>query len=196
MNGERAAYTITLPTDSLAHDTYHLTINISARNKKARLKKDFYIRWAGLPRTAGDLDAAINQLQLIATNKEWKKLKKAPEDKKLEYFLEFWRNRDPSPGTDLNEAMDSYYTKVSIANQNFTVMGREGWRSDRGMIFIILGPPDEVIRNDYPSGSRPYQIWQYYSINRQFEFYDRNGFGDYELIYPVSIYDIQRYIRN
>ena len=125
-----------------------------------------------------------------------KKIKKAPEAKKLEFFLKFWKDRDPSPGTEENEAMDSYYTKVSMANQNFTVMGRKGWRSDRGMIFILLGPPDEVIRNDYPSGSRPYQIWQYYSINRQFEFYDRNGFGDYELIYPVSVYDIQRYARN
>jgi len=196
LNGERTAYAITLPTDSLAHDAYHLIIKIKAEGKTARLQKDFYIRWSGLPRTAEDLNAAISQLQLIATNKEWKKIKKAPEAKKLEFFLKFWKDRDPSPGTEENEAMDSYYTKVSMANQNFTVMGRKGWRSDRGMIFILLGPPDEVIRNDYPSGSRPYQIWQYYSINRQFEFYDRNGFGDYELIYPVSVYDIQRYARN
>lgn len=196
LNGERAAYAITLPTDSLAHDTYKLTIEIKAAGKTARLQKDFYIRWAGLPRTAEDLNAAINQLQLIATNKEWKKIKKAPEAKKLEFFLKFWSDRDPSQRTEENEAMDSYYAKVNMANQNFSVMGRKGWRTDRGMIFILLGPPDEVIRNDYPSGSRPYQIWQYYSINRQFEFYDRNGFGDYELVYPVSVYDIQRYARD
>ncbi len=195
LNQERTAYAIALPTDSLSHDTYLLTIEIKADGKKAVLEKHFYIRWSGLPRTAKDLDAAISQVQLIATNKEWKKLKKAPQDKKLEYFLQFWANRDPSPRTEENEAMDSFYAKVSMANENFTVMGREGWRSDRGLIFIILGPPDEVIRNDYPSDSRPYQIWQYYSINRQFEFYDRNGFGDYEFVYPVSIYDIQRYSR-
>jgi GWxTD domain-containing protein len=191
----RTAYAIPLPTDSLGHDTYHLTIDINADGKKAILKKDFFIRWAGLPRTAEDLDAAISQVQLIATNKEWKKLKKASEANKLEYFLSFWTNRDPSPITEENEEMEAFYAKVSAADQNFSVMGRKGWRSDRGLIFILLGPPDEVVRNDYPSGSRPYQIWQYYSINRQFEFYDRNGFGDYELINPVSIYDIQRYAR-
>ena len=193
---DRTAYAISLPTDSLGHDTYRLSINIVAAGKKAVLQKNFYIRWAGLPRTAEDLDAAISQAQLIATNTEWKKFKKAGEAKKLEFFLKFWKDRDPSPRTEQNEAMEAYYAKVSMANQTFTVMGREGWRSDRGMIFIILGPPDEVIRNDYPSGSRPYQIWQYYSINRQFEFYDRNGFGDYEFVNPVSVYDIQRYARN
>ena len=191
--GERSAFSIALPTDSLSHDRYRLIVDIVANKKKARLEKHFYIRWGGLPRNAQDLDTAIKQLQYLATSKEWKKLKKAPQDKKLQYFIEFWETRDPSPGTEQNEAMESYYAKIDAANQAFTVMGRDGWQSDRGIVFIVLGPPDEVIRNDYPSNSRPYQIWQYYSINRQFEFYDRNGFGDYEFVYPISVGELQRF---
>ncbi|MBN1464420.1 GWxTD domain-containing protein [candidate division KSB1 bacterium] len=193
LQGERSAYSFTLP-DSLSHDRYNLIVEIVAADKMARLEKTFYIRWGGLPRNTDDLDTAIKQLQYIANSKEWKKLKKASDDKKLQQFVEFWKQRDPSPGTEQNEAMESYYAKIDAANQAFTVMGREGWQTDRGIVFIVLGPPDEVIRNDYPSGSRPYQIWQYYSINRQFEFYDPNGFGDYVFIYPVSIAELQRFV--
>jgi len=192
---ERSSFTITLPTDSLSHDTYNLAIEIIVNGQKAILEKTFYIRWSGLPQTAEDLDAAVSKLQLLATSKEWKRMKKASDEEKLKAFQEFWKKRDPSPGSEQNEARDAFYAKVGVANQNFTVMGREGWRSDRGIVFIILGPPDEVIRNDYPQGSKPYQIWQYYGINRQFEFYDRDGFGDYQFIYPVSIGELQRYAR-
>jgi len=193
LTGERTALTFQLPVDSLNHDKYKLTIKVSSDDKNIKLVKPFYVRWQGLPRNAEDLETAIKQAHYTATNKEWKKLKKAPKDKKLEVFKKFWKKKDPTPTDSYNEAMDKYYTRVGLANRHFSVMGREGWQTDRGMLFIILGPPDNIIRNDYPSNSKPYQIWQYYSINRQFEFYDDTGFGDFELVYPISIYEIQRY---
>jgi len=193
LTGERSGYSFALPTDSLLHDRYLLKIDIVANGKKAELEKTFYVRWNGLPRNASDLDEAILQVHYIATREEWKKLKKVPESKKLEYFQEFWKKRDPTSGTEENEAMQSYYAKIDAANQLFTVVGRKGWQTDRGLVFIILGPPDEIIQNNYPSGSRPYHIWQYYSINRQFEFYDRNGFGDFEFLNPLSIGELQRF---
>jgi GWxTD domain-containing protein len=196
LDGERTGMALTLPVDSLQHDSYRLELEISNGRTTDQLEKTFYIRWPGLPRNAKDLNTAIQQLQFIATQPEWKKLKKASSEKKRDAFAQFWSRRDPSPGTDYNEAMEAYYQRVNVANESYSVLGREGWRTDRGLVYIILGPPDEVIRNDYPSDSKPYQIWQYYSINRQFEFYDRNGFGDFELLNPISIYDIQRYAQN
>lgn len=193
LNGERSGYSIDLPTDSLQHDRYVLRVEIVANGKKAQIEKTFYVRWSGLPRNTGDLDEAILQLHYIASRDEWKKLRKAPDKEKLELFIKFWKDRDPTPGTDENEAMQSYYARVEAANQNFSVMGRKGWQTDRGLVFIILGPPNEVIQNNYPSNSRPYHIWQYYAINRQFEFFDRNGFGDFEFINPISIMELQRF---
>lgn len=193
MEGERSGYTIEIPTDTLQHDRYVLHVDMLANNKKAQIEKTFYVRWGGLPRNTSDLDEAILQVHYIATREEWKKLKKSADNQKLEQFIEFWKKRDPSPGTDENEAMQSYYARVETANQNFSVMGRKGWQTDRGLVFIILGPPNEVIQNNYPSNSRPYHIWQYYAINRQFEFFDRNGFGDFEFINPISIMELQRF---
>ncbi len=195
LSGERSAMVITLPIDSLQYDAFRLEVEVLCKGKKAEGRKVFYVRWPGLPRNARDLNLAIEQLQLVASQDEWRRLKKAAKENRAEAFAEFWAVRDPSPGTDYNEAMEAYYQRVNYANNTFSVMGREGWRTDRGLVFIILGPPDEVIRNDYPSNSKPYQIWQYYTINRQFQFYDRSGYGDYELLNPISLYELQRFVR-
>jgi len=193
LDGFKSAMYFIIPVDSLSNGKYNLDIQINAGREKYSVEKEFFIRYAGLPRTAKDLKVAISQLQYISTSKEWKKLKKAKGDERLYEFEKFWERRDPSSGTEYNENMATYYARVEAANQNFGVMGRDGWRTDRGMVFIILGPPDNVIREDYPANSKPYQIWQYYSINRQFEFFDETNFGDYRFVWPISVSELQRY---
>ncbi len=195
LTGLRTALFFPIPVDSLPNGEYELAVEVESGRFDDVTERKFWVRYAGLPRTAQDMETAINQLQYIANQDEWKKFKRADDDEKLQVFLDFWDKRDPSPGTEFNERMSGYYARVEAANRNFGVMRRDGWRTDRGMVMIILGPPDNVIRNDYPSNSKPYQIWQYYSINRQFEFYDDTGFGDYRFVWPVSIYELQRFAR-
>mgnify|MGYP006290759773 CR=1 FL=1 len=196
LTGEKTAITFPLHSDSLKHDSYSLEIKVISRERNMTMKKPFYIRWQGLPATAQDLDTAIKQARYAARGEEWKKLKKASGEERLEAFKEFWEKQDPTPFDSYNETMYDFYARVEAANRNFAAMGRDGWRTDRGMVFIILGPPDNIVSNNYPANSRPYQVWQYYSINRQFEFYDRTGFGNYEMLYPVSIHELQRYAEN
>ena len=142
--------------------------------------------------TVDDLNDAIEQLKYIASRKEYKKLKKSDNSKKFEVFKQFWKRRDPTPGTEVNEAMDEHYARVEYANQNFSVMQRKGWRTDMGMVYIILGPPDDIERNHYPIDSRPWERWYYYRINRSFLYFDYSGFGEYRLYTPFSIYEFQR----
>jgi hypothetical protein len=47
-----------------------------------------------------------------------------------------------------------YYGRVAEANRLFTIE-QEGWRTDRGMLYCVLGPPAQM-RND-----RDTQIWYY-----------------------------------
>ncbi len=192
--GPRKLEAFSIPVDSLKHDIYKLTINIKA-GKKVKLEKNFYVRWQGIPYTANDIESAIKQVLYIATPDEWKALDKAPEEKKLEEFTKFWKRHDPTPGTEVNEAMEAHYGRVEYANQNFSVMQREGWKTDRGMVYIVLGPPDDIVREPYPSDMRPWQIWNYYRINRRFEFIDYTGFGDYRFYRPYSMYELQLFLR-
>jgi GWxTD domain-containing protein len=193
--GQRIMEAIRIPTDSLMADEYNLTLKLNGDKDDFEVKKTFYVNWVGMPSLVRDLDKAIAQTEYVATREEWKKLDNAPEDERLEEFKEFWKRHDPTPGTELNEALQSYFSRVDFANRSFGTMNQEGWKTDMGMIYIILGGPDEVERNPFPKYSRyPYQVWQYYRFNRYFEFYDPTGFGDYRLATPFSIYEAQRLI--
>jgi GWxTD domain-containing protein len=194
--GMRTLSAFHIPTDSLEHDEFKIDLQVKTNKEKDQTEKIFYWRFKGLPATVTDLEAAIQQVQYIATREEWKRLSKASPARKLYEFIQFWKRHDPTPGTEANEAMDAHYARVEYANQNFAVMQREGWRTDMGMVYIVLGVPDDITRNPYPSNSRSYEIWTYYRYNRQFEFYDYTGFGEYRLVYPFSIYDLQRYLTN
>ncbi len=185
---------IRIPADSLAADEYRLRITVNGA-KKGEIEKNFFVRWRGLPETAKDVDTAVAQLQYIASSPEWKKFKNAEGAKKMEVFKEFWQKRDPTPGTEVNEAMEGHYNRIDYANRTFSVMQRDGWRTDMGMVYVILGAPDEVERNVFPRFSNyPYEIWHYYRYNRYFEFYDATGFGDYRLASPSSFYELQALI--
>ena len=196
LTGALTQATIKLPIDSLSHDTYRFKITVNTPKDKKTIEKQFYVRWSELPVTTQDLNTAIEQVRYIATREEWKRLKKAPEDKKLEEFKAFWKRHDPTPGTEENEAMEAHYARVEYANRNFSVMQREGWRTDMGMIYILLGAPDDVTREAFPRYSNSYEIWHYYRFNRSFEFYDQTGFGDFRLVTPFSLYEYQRLLRN
>lgn len=191
----KTAHMIPINADSLEHDAYTLKIKVKAGGDDYEIEKRFFIRWEGLPNSSQDLETAIEQVKYIATREEWKLLDKAPPEKKMEEFQAFWKRHDPTPGTEANEAMEAHYSRVEYANENFSVMQREGWKTDMGMVFIILGAPDDIERNAYPRGSKPYEIWRYYRYNRDLLFYDYTGFGEYRLATPFSIYEFQRYLQ-
>ncbi|HOT97483.1 MAG TPA: GWxTD domain-containing protein [bacterium] len=185
-----------LHADSLPQDSYLLTLELEGGGASFKTQKPFYIRWSALPASAADLRTAVEQLRYIASKNEWKRLKKAKGDALLEEFKAFWLRHDPTPGTEANETMDAFYSRVEFANQRFSVMHMPGWRTDMGLIFIVLGSPDDVERDVYPRDMKPYEIWNYYEYNRQFLFFDYTGFGDYRLETPVSIYELHRLLHN
>lgn len=110
-------------------------------------------------------------------------------------FIEnFWKKRDPNPQTPENEFKEDYYRRIALANKFFGSGGIQGWRTDRGRIYIILGPPNEIQRDMSPSGSfasvfhGPREIWNYWGLsnprlpyNVEFVFVDKLGTGNYVL---------------
>jgi len=150
-----------------------------------KVTKVFNSRWAGIPSVIQDLDKAIQQMVYIATEDEIDYIKDAKsKDEKVRRYLEYWKKKDPVPESEDNEIFNEYYRRVDYANKNFAHYS-EGWRTDRGMVFIILGPPNNVDRHPFDYNAKPYEIWEYYNLNRSFIFVDETGFGDYRLITPL-----------
>ena len=56
----------------------------------------------------------------------------------------FWNLRDPTKGTPQNEYKDEHMKRFIYANRYFRGGPGPGWRSDRGRIYIVLGPPVNV----------------------------------------------------
>ena len=64
-------------------------------------------------------------------------------DEKEQFVENFWLRRDPTPETEKNEFREEYYERIAFANENFA-LGIQGWRTDRGMIYILYGKPDKI----------------------------------------------------
>lgn len=166
---------------------YKFTVNLkdNENNNIASTEKKLYSVITGLPQSIVDLDKAIDQMIYIASPNEIDFIKEGKTyEERLERFLAFWEKRKPNPKMDENPILNEYYRRVEYANKNFKGWGREGWRSDMGMIYITFGPPSYVERHPLEPNSRPYEIWDYYELNRSFIFVDQTGFGDYRLINP------------
>lgn len=144
-------------------------------------------------RIATDLPTAIKQMRYVATSKEIDFINEATDNaEKLKRFENFWREFDPTPYTERNEALEEYYARIDYANKNFKAYS-EGWLTDKGHVFIVFGPPINVERNNKSySDNRTYEQWTY-SNNRVFIFIDVSGFGDFRLYNPTIVTDKYRY---
>lgn len=147
--------------------------------------KNFVSRWMGVPTSIRDLDKAIAQMVYIATSSELDEINDSKsKEEKIQKYLAYWKKKDPDPQSEDNPVFDEYYRRVVFANENFSHYV-EGWRTDRGMVFIILGAPNNIDRHPFEYDSKPYEVWEYYELNKSFVFLDETGFGDYRLITPL-----------
>jgi GWxTD domain-containing protein len=187
LTAERNQIIHTIKDIALGLGNYKLLVEVynSSDEMLADITKSFVSRWVGVPTAINDLDKAVDQLVYIATPSDISHIEDAEnQDEKVQRYLDFWKEKDPTPNTELNELFNEYYRRVAYANENFSHY-IEGWRSDRGMVFIILGSPNNVDRHPFDLESKPYEVWQYYELNRSFVFVDETGFGDYRLVTPL-----------
>lgn len=162
---------------------YLLTVNLLDKegNTQRSMIKKFFSRVAGFPVTITDLDKAINQMSYIAGSGDLDFIEEGKDyQEKLTRFKAYWKAKDPTPNTEENEVFNEYYRRVAYANEKFKQY-YEGWKTDMGMVYIILGPPNNVDRHPFEYDSKPYEIWEYYTINKSFLFVDETGFGEYRL---------------
>jgi GWxTD domain-containing protein len=170
-----------LSVETVPHSSaLHVVVNDSAVTST----RSFEIHWRGLPSTVVDLDIALDQMQYVMEKEELEKIKLMDNAAKREKFFESWKRKDPTPGTERNELMEEYFSRVEYANKHFTHYF-EGWKTDMGMVYIIFGTPSNIERHPFDIDARPYEIWTYYENNREFIFVDISGFGDYKLQTPI-----------
>jgi GWxTD domain-containing protein len=184
----------TVPDSTLSMGDYKIQVMLTNVEDKqiATSTQSFISRWVGFPSTVKDLDEAVEQLVYIASPEDIDYIDDAKnKDERIKRYLEFWKKKDPVPSTEENEVFNEYYRRVAFADANFSHY-EKGWKTDRGMVYIILGSPNNVDRHPFEYDSKPYEVWEYYQLNQSFVFVDETGFGDYRLVTPLSG-DLYRY---
>ncbi|HEV2762741.1 MAG TPA: GWxTD domain-containing protein, partial [Pyrinomonadaceae bacterium] len=156
------------------------------RNVKPELKQ-VYKRW---------LEQDVTYIILDSERKAFKKL--ATDEEREAFIEDFWRKRDPDPDTDENEYREEHYERIAYANQHFA-SGVPGWKTDRGRIYIMYGPPHE--KESHPMGGQydrpsyhgggstttyPFEVWFYRHLpgvgsGIEIEFVDPTGSGEYRI---------------
>lgn len=159
-------------------------LRIRARQQEsvlAQTERSLRFLWTFWGKTLADLEQAIRQLRYVATQEQIDSIMQAPTlNEKRRRFEAFWTALDPTPGTLRNEAFEEYYDRIAQANRLFRSY-TEGWLTDRGMVYVIFGPP--LRREQFQSDGRQYERWIY--SDQEFLFVDYTGFEDYRLLTPL-----------
>ena len=130
------------------------------------------------------------------------------EEEREQFIEQFWLRRDPTPDTIENEFREEHYRRIAYANERFFGGGYPGWKTDRGRMYIMHGPPAEI--EPYPTGGFytrlpeeggggtsvfPFERWRYRYIEGVgdsvvLEFVDTCMCGEYHLTMDPSEKDV------
>lgn len=124
----------------------------------------------------------LMQIKYIASQNEWRTVKKLADRNEEEAISYFWKKHSNSPDGKINDFKEVFTARVLKADELYSIHKKlPGWKSDRGRIFIVKGPPDDISEEVFPIGKRPYIIWKYFEDNTTYLFIDKSGYGNYTL---------------
>lgn len=115
--------------------------------------------------TEKELDDEYEKMIYIVNTQEEKRYEslKAVSDKR-KFLYEFWKSKDINPETQALESKIAYMKRFNEANKFYKEAYTEGWKTDRGRIYIIYGKPEDVERYPFQSETKSYEIWKYETI--------------------------------
>src|SRR5947208_4524501 len=162
-----------------------------------------------MKQTLKELDNAYKQwlqedVVYIITPDERNAFLQLQTNEEREQFIEqFWLRRSSNPDLPDNDFKEEHYRRIAYANEHYA-SGVPGWKTDRGRMYIMWGPADEV--ESHPSGGTydrpmeegggttstyPWETWRYRYMegigeNVIWEFVDPSGSGEYPLTMDPS----------
>src|SRR5258708_1808574 len=160
-------------------------------------------------RTLKELDSAYRQwltedVTYIISPDERNAFLQLDTNEEREQFIEqFWLRRSSNPDLPENDFKEEHYRRIAYTNEHFA-SGIPGWKTDRGRMYIMWGPADEV--ESHPTGGTydrpmeegggstttyPFETWRYRYMegigeNVIWEFVDPSGSGEVHLTMDPS----------
>ena len=162
-----------------------------------------------LKKTLKELDTPYKQwlnedvVYIISPAERQAFLQLETNEEREQFIEQFWLRRSSNPDLPENDFKEEHYRRIAYANEHYA-SGIPGWKTDRGRMYIIWGPADEV--ESHPSGGTydrpmeegggstttyPWETWRYRYMdgigeNVIWEFVDPSGSGEYHLTMDPS----------
>jgi GWxTD domain-containing protein len=112
--------------------------------------RDFRPEAAAMPSDERWADGPVRYLMTSAEKTAWSGISGPAE--RARFIEEFWRSRDSRPETPTNEFRQEFERRVAFADSRFAQGEKRGADTDRGMVFILLGPPTYAGRKPLGTG--------------------------------------------
>lgn len=162
---------ITLPPEVPSLGRLSITVGADGAGKETTALVSFSRSWV-----LTNYDNLLDLLRFFGYDDRLEQLRRAAPEDRARLWREFWVASDPNSNTPENEALELYFTRVAIANERFREEGAQAWRSDRGEVFITLGPPDQELESPRSTDSRVVQ-WVYNEYRAVLTFTGQFGFS-------------------
>ncbi len=181
--GHRLSLQKVVPATLLGEGKFRLkTVFYTARDSVRKILP-FQIIWFDKPVSLWDEELAVQPLQYILSEAEYKALSSGSPEERRRKLREFWKTKDPTPQTPFNELEKEFYTRVDSTIKRFSTRRKLGWQTDPGKIYITNGPPQKVEDHSLDPIPRPYMRWIYYMDGKEivYTFLAVDGRKEYEL---------------
>jgi len=162
-----------------------------------------------IKRTLKELDSQYRQwlnedVIYIVSPEERNAFLQLDTNEEREQFIEqFWLRRSSNPDLPDNDFKEEHYRRIAYANEHYA-SGIPGWKTDRGKMYIMWGPADEI--ESHPTGGTydrpmeegggststyPWETWRWRYLegigeNIILEFVDPSGSGEYHMTMDPS----------
>lgn len=164
--------TVQLPPDAPSLGRLTVSVGEGAAEKSVTALVSFSRTWV-----LTNYDNLLDLLRFFGYDDRIDQLRKSAPAERAQLWRRFWVETDPNRDTPENEALEQYFTRVAIANERFRDEGAgQGWRSDRGEVFITLGPPDQELESPPGNETRIVQ-WSYGEYRSVLTFTGQLGFS-------------------
>lgn len=192
--GELVNGTLAVPAAELGIGVVTLRVTQPERPADTAATKLLVTLGDDLP--VANFDELVRYLRFFAADYKLEPLTKTTGAERAKAWNDFLRSTDPIPGTPEHEGLRDYFARIRLANQRFREDGPVGWLSERGMAFVGLGDPDNIIEPmtvDMMQRNRQ-QVWVYSRWRLQLVFFDQTGLGRWRLS-PSGSVELQATIR-
>ena len=162
-----------------------------------------------IKRTLKELDTPYRQwlnedvIYIISPDERNAFLQLATNEEREQFIEQFWLRRSSNPDLPDNDFKEEHYRRIAYANEHYA-SGIPGWKTDRGKMYIIWGPPDEI--DSHPTGGTydrpmeegggstttyPWETWRWRYLegigeNIILEFVDPSGSGEFHMTMDPS----------